>query len=89
VNERPKLRPDLVRRDLEDDLLLFDPRCGEVHLLNVTAAAVAEMCDGQTSVPEMARELVAALSVDAATVEADLDRILGEFAAKELMDEGG
>ena len=44
MSERPKLRKDVLQREVEDELWRYDPKNGETLLLNATAA-VAVACD--------------------------------------------
>ena len=58
----PAARQDgLVIRELPEELLVYDSETHEAHCLNETAAAVWKLCDGRTSVPEIAAKLSATL----------------------------
>ena len=48
---------------LDDEVCVYEWTRREVHALNPTAARVWEMCDGRTSVSEMASRLRAELGV--------------------------
>ena len=50
--ERPCRRDDLVTRELDDELLVYDPVSDESVLLNASAAAIVVLCDGTRTVPE-------------------------------------
>lgn len=76
-------------REVEEELLLYDPRTGEASLLNGTAAAIFELCDGLTPVSGMVEEILGVLSADPETVRADVQRIVGELARMGLIEEGG
>jgi PqqD family protein of HPr-rel-A system len=86
---RPRRRGDLLLREIEEELLLFDPRTGEASLLNGTAAAIFELCDGLTPLAAMAEEILEVLSADPETVQADVQRIVEELARMGLIEEGG
>jgi hypothetical protein len=60
----------LVIQKLDNEVLIYDMERHRAHCLNLTAAAIWEQCDGQTSVPEMVERLQAAidLTVDEAFV---------------------
>ena len=49
----PRLDPEVLRREVEDELLLYSPRSGETLLLNATAAAIAELCTGTNTEPDI------------------------------------
>jgi hypothetical protein len=52
-DECPSRRTDLWIRQVEGETSIFDPATKEVHLLNDTALAIWEQCDGQTLPSEM------------------------------------
>ena len=49
----PKRRAGLWIRQVEGETSIYDPGTQEVHLLNDTALAIWEQCDGQTLPSEM------------------------------------
>ena len=53
----PALRGDLVLRQLDDDWVVYDPQGNLMHVLNLSAVAVYNQCDGDTSVTDMSQEL--------------------------------
>lgn len=54
----PRARTErLVVCELADEVLVYDLERDRAHCLNQTAALVWKRCDGQTSVPEIARAL--------------------------------
>src|SRR5262249_24599694 len=58
----PKAREEgLIIEPLGDELLVYDTRSHRSNALNATAALVWRHCDGKTSLPELARLLVAEL----------------------------
>ena len=57
---RPRARPDVVFRRVGEDWLLFDPRSGEIHVLNLSAALVWSFCTGEHPVERIATEVAEA-----------------------------
>ena len=55
------LRPTAVRgvieQEIDNDLLLYNPRTDSVHVLNETAAAVWWLCDGRRSGLQISQEV--------------------------------
>lgn len=51
------MRKDLLVRELNSEVILYDRRTRKAHCLNPTAAAVWRLCDGRKSVEEIARAL--------------------------------
>src|SRR3972149_98176 len=86
---RPKRRGDLLLREVEEELLLFDPRTGEASLLNGTAAAIFDLCDGLTPLAALAEEVLGVLSADPETGRADVQRIIEELTGMGLIGGGG
>jgi hypothetical protein len=55
---RPRARTDrLVTRDLDDELLVYDLDRHKAYCLNRIAMQVFRHCDGETTIPEMARRI--------------------------------
>jgi hypothetical protein len=50
-------REGFVIQKLADEVLVYDLERHRAHCLNLTAAAIWELCDGRTSVSEMASRL--------------------------------
>ena len=50
-------REGLVSKRVEGELLIYDRTRDQAHCLNESAAAIWRLCDGRTSVPEIARRL--------------------------------
>lgn len=72
--------PNMVLRIEDDDCaILFDPDAGRVRVLNVTAAAVWGLVDGQRSVAEILAELRATYDGFDAAAEAQVLALLAEL----------
>jgi hypothetical protein len=48
---------DVLVRELSGELVVYDRQRHQAHCLNATAARVFELCDGRTSVEELARRV--------------------------------
>lgn len=58
IHSLPKARRNqLVRKELDGEMLVYDRTNDEAHCLNATAARVWAHCDGRTTVAEMAQLL--------------------------------
>jgi len=71
----PVRRQGAAAVELDDNVALYDEVGQLLILLNPSAAAVWELCDGRTTLDEMVRELADALSAngaDAATMSEDV-----------------
>ena len=80
-----------VRRDgaaaveLDDNVALYDELGQLLILLNTSAAAVWERCDGATTLNAMVRELVAAHAADAAVIGEDVRQTVAKLAELGLL----
>jgi len=55
----PRVRPGLLRHDMDDQILVYDPREDKVHLLNPTTACVLDLLQGGDWSEEKMRDEVA------------------------------
>src|SRR5262245_1567268 len=70
---------------LDAEVCIYEWTRHEVHALNATAAAVWQLCDGKTSVAEMAEKL---RTVQLPHAEHLVALALQEFQRKHLLDDG-
>jgi len=83
---RPRLRPNLIVRQVEEDIVLYDPVTDQTALLNHSAAAILELCDGIRSTDEIVIEIAALYLTDPEPIAAQVDVTLAEFARHGLVD---
>jgi hypothetical protein len=84
---RPRVRDDVVFRELDAEWVVFDPVTRRLHALNVTAALVWEHCGGDLTVSEIV-EAVRSAFADAPGAEAVRDHVeavLERFRAEGLL----
>jgi len=86
---RPRRMPDITASDLDDELVLYNLRTDQVHVLNATAAAIWELCDGSMTAEEIAAVLADACSVPLARVQPDVQNMLAEFYEAGLIEFDG
>jgi len=83
--EFPEKISSLSSEELEgmDEVIYIRPDDGASFSLNLTAAAVLDLCDGTRSRDDIARQLAECLPAgstpDAATIRSDVDDILHNF----------
>jgi len=79
--ECPEKIEELSGEELEglDEVVYVRPADGACFSLNMTAAAVLELCNGKRSRGEIAREIDAALPAGIEQAKADVDSIIGNF----------
>ena len=78
-DECPSRRSGLWIRQVEGETSVFDPATQNVHLLNDTALAIWEQCDGQTFPSEMVAAICELSGLPHEVVTEDVGRVLGQL----------
>jgi pyrroloquinoline quinone biosynthesis protein D len=86
LSSRPRRRAGLQLRVSGDEAALLDPTSDAVHVLNDTALALWELCDGETSVEEMVVAAVGLFDADEGRLEQDVLDALDAMAHRGLLD---
>lgn len=81
----PLRREGAAAVELDDNVALYDELGQLLILLNTSAAAVWERCDGATTLHAMVRELAAAYPADADVIEEDVRQTVGKLAELGLL----
>lgn len=89
ADDRPTKTDRYMVKDLADELLLYDAEGAKVHVLNATMREIYLRCDGQHSVDDLARSLVAEFDVDEATAKKDTIEVLQQLIDLEIVSLGG
>jgi len=73
----PRSRQDLIVKELDGELLVYDEDSKKAFCLNGSSAAIWNMCDGQTSIATMVERAATllALPVDESYVSFALERL--------------
>jgi hypothetical protein len=84
---RPRVRDDVVFRELDQEWVVFDPATRRMHALNLTAALVWEHCAGDLTVAQIAEAVRAAFAEapDADAVGHDVEEVLARFRLEGLL----
>jgi hypothetical protein len=84
---RPRVREDVVFRELDEEWVVFDPVTRRLHALNVTAALVWEHCGGDLTVTEIVEAVQSAFADAPATdtVRRHVEEVLERFRAEGLL----
>jgi Coenzyme PQQ synthesis protein D (PqqD) len=81
-----KKRSDLLIEEIEDEVVIYDPRTHRVHHLNPMASIIWELFEVCSSSKEIAKEIVDALKTDSSTVEKDVQETLKQLQKKRLLE---
>jgi hypothetical protein len=83
MKELPSLRAGLLRHRLDNELLVYDTRADQIHLLNPSTFAVVEMLEEGVDAETMANRLGSANKTDGADI---LALALDELAKAKLLE---
>jgi coenzyme PQQ synthesis protein D (PqqD) len=75
-----------LRAETADGTLALIGPTGDRHVLNPTARALWELCDGQTTVEEMVWAVCQIFSVNQDRAALDVDRILADLVQLDLVE---
>lgn len=76
---RPLRRPGMWLRQAEDEIAVYDREGGRIHLMNDTALAIWDLCDGETTADEMVAAICELFHMHRDVVSEDVTRTLQEF----------
>lgn len=82
----PVRRPDVSLVDEADRSRLVPLGGAETHVLNPTARAIWELCDGTTAPDEMVDAICQVFSVEPDRATQDVHRTLGQLTEAQLID---
>jgi PqqD family protein of HPr-rel-A system len=82
---RPAKVSDVLELDMGDGLILFNHDSSLVHHLNPSAALVWQLCDGEASVGQLAREIAQEYELARDDVLDQVAAVIAEFDALDLV----
>jgi hypothetical protein len=85
ISSRPVRGSGLWVRQSGDETVLVDGEHERVHLLNETALALWELCDGETTVEEMVMAATGLFDADADRLQRDVLDALQAMRDRELI----
>ena len=78
--------PEIVFREEDGEGLLFDPKTGDIKLLNRVGSFIYKLCDGKHKREDIVKKIMENFEIDdRKKVRSDLDRFLKELQDKEFM----
>ncbi len=82
----PKARDGLIFRRIDEDYVVYDPVADITTLLNLSAAAVLDLCDGSHSVSEIASEIAEACGGALDDIRPKVDKSLRDLVMRNLLE---
>lgn len=86
--DKPRRANRVLVHALGEESILYDSRDDAVHVLNVTAARVFELCNGQRQGTDIARIIgdEFARNCSSLEIECSVERVLRDFARHNLIE---
>ena len=75
----PKKRNDVNARSINLEIVVLDRQNGFIHQLNQTASFVWELCDGESSLEEIATRMTEAFEVDFSNAMSDVRKVIQQL----------
>ena len=87
LSEYPKLREDLIVRQVDEDFVVYDPVSDRTALVNLSAGMILDLCDGTRTVDAIAAEVSQAYSVEEILVMRDVCEVLGKLSKEGFLEQ--
>ena len=81
----PKRRDELIERELPEELILYTPETDRAFLLNHTAAATWDLCDGQHTTSQIAEQISVHSGAPMQSVLEDVASTIRRFDSDHLL----
>ena len=82
----PKARDELTIVHLDGESVVYDGSSGDLHHLNTSATAVLDLCDGTSTIAELAADLANVFGVPSERVEPDVRSLLRQLRRADLLE---
>ena len=86
TNQKINRKTEILREEIDEEVLLFNPKTRKTYVLNQMANVIWELCDGMHSPEEISAEIVSVLDVNPNIVFNDVLKVLEEFIHQNLVD---
>jgi PqqD family protein of HPr-rel-A system len=85
ASDRPRPHEEVSAYPLDDELVVYDGRSAQVHVLNATAATLWPLLDGATSVAALAEALAERFALNDARALADTVELVERLRDADLL----
>ena len=84
-NLKPQRHPDVLERELPDELILYHPGTDDAILLNRVSAAIWDLCDGTQSLDDIANQVADAFGAAHEEVLGDVKETVTQYLQAGLL----
>lgn len=88
MSHLPQRRGELLQARSSDGWTIYEPENDSLHMLNETAKAIWDLCDGRTSAKEMAAAVSELTGLSIEHAEAEVMSALGRLEQAGLIETG-
>jgi PqqD family protein of HPr-rel-A system len=85
----PKARDELTIVHLDGESVVYVEASGDLHHLNTTATAVLDLCDGTSTIAELATAVAEAFDMPFERIEPDVRSLLRQLRRADLLEPSG
>lgn len=85
----PRKRADVLELDMGDGVILYNHDSSLVHHLNPSASITWHLCDGHTTIEELAAEISSEFALNPSQVLADVSAVVAELDVLGLVEDAG
>lgn len=86
MSKQPERRGELVQSASSEGWTVYEPTTDSLHVLNDSAKAIWELCDGATSPSEMAAAISELTGLDLDSAKRDVNATLDALAQLHLLE---
>jgi len=87
LSYKPKRRENITIQDLGDETLIYDPEKENVHILNATAKAIWDLCNGENSIEDIQKNLINLFpGVSQDDLLSDISTTINDFKDKNIIN---
>jgi Coenzyme PQQ synthesis protein D (PqqD) len=83
---KPRARAELAVAEIDGEAVVSDPVPGQLHYLNHSAALVFGLCDGRTTIAEMAEAIGDAYEMDVRELDGQIRPLLRQLKDAGLLE---
>jgi hypothetical protein len=77
---------ELRKKPVDDAVLAHDATYRKIHVLNTTAAAILELCDGRRNVEQINISLAQTTDIQPEIIAGDVSAILKQFRKLDVLE---
>jgi hypothetical protein len=82
---RPLARSDITVQLIGDEIMLYDSDNEKIHVLNHSAYAIWQLCNGENSLADMCKQLAVRYADSSLDLIDDIQSTIDEFIQKGLL----